>query len=267
MKGGQKPIHRQPWYPADFQVDEDVRLLLFEENYSVLAFYRQFIDHSWILGGDLPADPRRLGAILSIPEDVVRKGLKFCLGSLILQEDGRLYQPRVRRDLEKEKEWRKRQSEYGKIGGATAGKGRPKGSVRGTLRGQPNPPPPPPPPPPEEESPSDEGFEQFWAAFPRKVSKADARKAWKQTRKARPPLPEILTSLAAQNRAAGWSENGKSYCPYPATWLRAERWQDDPAELTRDGSSTPRTIRPPVEDEESIERGRRAARAALGGER
>lgn len=79
----------------------------------------------------------------------------------------------------------------------------------------------------------DEGFEQFWAAWPRKVAKADARKAWKQTRKDHPPVDDLVAAVSAQSAAADWPHN-LSFCPYPATWLRACRWEDDAAGLKRD---------------------------------
>lgn len=71
------------------------------------------------------------------------------------------------------------------------------------------------------------GFEEFWSNYPRKVSKADARKAWPAaTRKL---APDRLAKAAAY-WARLWTdtETPKEFIPYPATWLRGERWDDDP---------------------------------------
>ncbi len=68
-----------------------------------------------------------------------------------------------------------------------------------------------------------EDFDKFWQAYPRKIAKGDARKAWTQTQKIRPELDFILRAIEAQKET--W-ENPK-FIPYPATWLRAERWDDE----------------------------------------
>ena len=40
-------------------------------------------------------------------------------------------------------------------------------------------------------------FDKFWAAYPKKVAKADARKAWAQTKDIRPELTNLLTAITA----------------------------------------------------------------------
>lgn len=66
-------------------------------------------------------------------------------------------------------------------------------------------------------------FDEFWQAYPRKIAKGDARKAWAQTEKIRPSLDAVLNAIEQQK--AAW-DNPK-FIPYPATWLRAERWDDE----------------------------------------
>lgn len=65
-------------------------------------------------------------------------------------------------------------------------------------------------------------FDQFWLAYPRKVKKPEALKAWKATAKDRPPLPELLDHLS--NRA--WPSDPK-FIPHPSTFLRGHQWADD----------------------------------------
>lgn len=74
---------------------------------------------------------------------------------------------------------------------------------------------------------SDTDFDAFWAKFPRRKSKGDARKAWLQTAAIRPPLPELLAAIDAASRSPQWQRDGGQYIPYPATWLRAEGWEDE----------------------------------------
>lgn len=66
-------------------------------------------------------------------------------------------------------------------------------------------------------------FDEFWAAYPRKVSKDAARRAWRSAlRRATPSL--ILDRL----RAYPFSPDPQ-YIPHPSTWLNGGRWADDPA--------------------------------------
>jgi hypothetical protein len=72
-----------------------------------------------------------------------------------------------------------------------------------------------------------EEFDKFWAAYPRKIAKADARKAWAQTEKIRPPLDVLVQAILAASRSTQWAEANGMFIPYPATWLRGERWEDE----------------------------------------
>jgi hypothetical protein len=68
-------------------------------------------------------------------------------------------------------------------------------------------------------------FDGFWDAYPRKVGKGAARRAYAVARKkADPGL--ILGALAG----AVFSGEAR-YIPHPATWLNQERWEDEPTEL------------------------------------
>jgi hypothetical protein len=71
-------------------------------------------------------------------------------------------------------------------------------------------------------SPADDaGFERFWAAYPKKAGKGDARNAWKKAR-SKASLEQILNALAAQRFSPE-----ERYQPHPATWLNGERWLDE----------------------------------------
>jgi hypothetical protein len=70
-------------------------------------------------------------------------------------------------------------------------------------------------------------FDEFWKAYPRKIAKADARKAWEQTEKFRPKTEEVLKAVETAKRTEDWRKDGGKFIPYPATWLRGERWEDD----------------------------------------
>jgi len=70
-------------------------------------------------------------------------------------------------------------------------------------------------------------FEAFWQAYPRRVAKGDARKAWVQTEAIRPPLQELLDAIQQQMRSDQWRKNDGQFICYPATYLRQERWSDE----------------------------------------
>ena len=68
-------------------------------------------------------------------------------------------------------------------------------------------------------------FALFWRVYPRKVAKLDAERAWAQTRRQRPPIEEVIAAIQAQIQSGQWDD--VRYCPHPATWLRAGRWDDE----------------------------------------
>lgn len=68
-------------------------------------------------------------------------------------------------------------------------------------------------------------FDTFYEAFPRKRSRQDALKAWKQTEKVRPSLAAVLAALRVLWKQ-DWHSRPKDKIPYPATWLRAHGWGD-----------------------------------------
>ena len=76
-----------------------------------------------------------------------------------------------------------------------------------------------------------EDFDKFWKEYPKKVAKGDARKAWLQTQKIRPDLDTLLKAVSAAKRTDQWRQDGGKYIPYPATWLRQERWEDQEVEI------------------------------------
>ena len=79
----------------------------------------------------------------------------------------------------------------------------------------------------EKESRLQKDFEKFWDTYPRKKSKGDAEKAWKQI-KPSPELVEIIISKVVLLKSSQeWLREGGEFIPYPATWLRAKGWEDE----------------------------------------
>lgn len=68
----------------------------------------------------------------------------------------------------------------------------------------------------------EDAFELFWKAYPRRIGKGAARKAFERAI-TKAPLDEMLAAIDAyiQNKP-GWQD----YC-HPSTWLNQERWADE----------------------------------------
>lgn len=71
-----------------------------------------------------------------------------------------------------------------------------------------------------------EGFEEFWRTYPKKANKGDARKAWASLNPDEVLRRRILLAVAAHRARADWCKEDGKYIPYPASWLRGERWED-----------------------------------------
>jgi len=74
-------------------------------------------------------------------------------------------------------------------------------------------------------------FDTWYAQYPNKKKRGDARKAWYQTADIRPPMADMLAALEWQRRQPQWVKDGGQFIPYPATYLRAEQWADMPVEI------------------------------------
>jgi hypothetical protein len=69
-------------------------------------------------------------------------------------------------------------------------------------------------------------FDEFWGAYPRKVAKNAARRAYATALRRGASSAVILAGLQRQH----WPDKG--FTPHPATWLNEGRWTDDPAEVS-----------------------------------
>ena len=73
-------------------------------------------------------------------------------------------------------------------------------------------------------------FERFWQAYPRKVGKQAALKAWDKTK---PNIEEVLIALEWQKETDQWYKNGGQFIPNPSTYLNQHRWEDErPEQIT-----------------------------------
>ena len=66
-------------------------------------------------------------------------------------------------------------------------------------------------------------FESFWAAYPRKVGKQAAKKAFS---KVSVPVKTLIDAVNSQKNSEQWHKDNGQYIPNPATWLNQGRWDD-----------------------------------------
>lgn len=102
----------------------------------------------------------------------------------------------------------------------------------------------------------DDGFAEFWKAYPRKVGKGAALKAWGKIKSKTATLQAILQALAWQRTSDQWTKDGGQFIPHPATWLNEQRWLDE-----KPGAS------PVVNFDQAAHEAKRKAEAAAARER
>ena len=84
----------------------------------------------------------------------------------------------------------------------------------------------------------EDGFDDWWKQYPKKVGKLDAQKAYRAAIKQGATPQALLDGLERYN--ANWKAKSTElqYIPYPASWLRKGRWEDELA--------TPESIQAPL---------------------
>lgn len=73
----------------------------------------------------------------------------------------------------------------------------------------------------------DQGFSQFWAAYPKKVDKVAAKGQWEALGASPSLIKVILEAVHANCRTREWQLEGGRYVPNPARWLAGRRWEDE----------------------------------------
>lgn len=84
-------------------------------------------------------------------------------------------------------------------------------------------------------------FDAFWKAYPKRVAKDDAIKAFAKRKVDAALLAEMIAAIKAQGLAEKCAGSDKRFVPYPATWLNEGRWKDEIDDRHFIGSSEGRT--------------------------
>ncbi len=73
-------------------------------------------------------------------------------------------------------------------------------------------------------------FETFWNAYPRKVGKTAAQKAFQNAHN-RPRIDDLLLAIGRARASPQWAKEGGQFIPHPSTWLNQGRWDDQLPEI------------------------------------
>lgn len=87
-----------------------------------------------------------------------------------------------------------------------------------------------------------EGFNAFYAAYPRHEGKADALKAWNKLKPDIVLQAKMGEALTAQKKSPQWTKNNGQYIPMPSTWLNGRRWEDEAPQAQSQESQFDRMI-------------------------
>lgn len=72
-----------------------------------------------------------------------------------------------------------------------------------------------------------DGFDTFWQAYPKKVAKPAALRAFKTIHPDRETLVRMLARLSICKQSEQWTKSGGQFIPNPSTWLNQRRWEDE----------------------------------------
>lgn len=70
-------------------------------------------------------------------------------------------------------------------------------------------------------------FDAFWKAYPSKVGKDAARKAFAKRKFDEKTFAQVLQALELHKVSERWTKDNGQYIPNPATWLNQGRWEDE----------------------------------------
>lgn len=70
-------------------------------------------------------------------------------------------------------------------------------------------------------------FDEIWEAYPRKVGKQEARKAFTKLNGTGPETSVILAAILHQKSTTDWTKDGGQFIPHLSSWLNQARWADE----------------------------------------
>lgn len=90
-------------------------------------------------------------------------------------------------------------------------------------------------------------FDLFWAAYPRKIGKDDARKKFAAAIRSGATIGQLVAGVN-RDRQRQWLDRPPDMIPHPATWLHQGRWKDEPEQHQPQAQGQPHERRHPPTD-------------------
>lgn len=82
----------------------------------------------------------------------------------------------------------------------------------------------------KESKPTDSRFARFWMAYPKKVGRGAAEKAWLKAG-INGEIEQVMSAIESQKQSDQWIKDGGQYIPNPATWINQKRWLDEAVQV------------------------------------
>jgi hypothetical protein len=70
-------------------------------------------------------------------------------------------------------------------------------------------------------------FAEFWQAYPKRVAKPDAFRAWAKLKLHNGDFEKVMEALERYKLSEQWQRDNGQYVPHPATWLNKRRFDDE----------------------------------------
>lgn len=81
-------------------------------------------------------------------------------------------------------------------------------------------------------------FDEFWAAYPKKVGKKAAQASWNKIKPDTDLHGKIMTAIGRARATEQWQRENGRFIPNPTTWLNQGRWDDEYEEGVHNGSDS-----------------------------
>ncbi len=228
------------FYPADWRNDAGLKLCSLSARglwIEMICIMHAAEPYGHLCAAGRPLDTRDLSKLVGESERDVKKWLdELVRNNVCSSEEGAIISRRMVRD----ESLRERRAAGGEAGSEFGHLGAEHGKKGGRPRKETGDKKPPLNPPPSSSSSSSSsssntpsllkggGFDEFWSAYPKKVGKDDARKAFMRRKPDDELLASMLTAIAAQRESQAWTKDAGQFIPNPSTWLNQGRWQDEP---------------------------------------
>ena len=82
----------------------------------------------------------------------------------------------------------------------------------------------------------EEQFEEFYKQYPKKVKKQEVKKWFEKNKPSNELFSSMMNSLEQFRGSKDWLKDNGQYIPYPSTWLKQKRWEDEKTDIQKSSS-------------------------------